>query len=99
MPSTSKPVSPAYLEAEVDGEIRRFSLSGGHLFQIGRSDKNHVVLPDDLASRHHAMLQRSEEGQFYITDLGSSNGTFVNGARVSAPVILRPGDRVSIGNH
>jgi len=95
----NKPLSAAYLEAEVDGEILRFPLAGEHIFQIGRSDKNHVVLADDLASRHHAMLQRSEGGRFYITDLGSSNGTFVNGARISAPVILRPGDRIGIGNH
>src|SRR5438128_4340542 len=99
MPSMSKPLAAAYVEAEIDGEVRQFSLTGGNIFQIGRSDKNHVVLADDLASRHHAMLQRSEEGQFYISDLGSSNGTFVNGGRISAPVILRSGDRVSIGNH
>ena len=35
----------------------------------------------------------------YLKDLGSSNGTFVNGARVSTPVVLRSGDRISIGNH
>jgi len=98
MPS-SEPISVPYLEAEIDGELRRFPLAADQIIQIGRSDKNHVVIADDLASRHHAMLQRSEEGQFYITDLGSSNGTFVNGARISAPVILHPGDRVSIGNH
>ena len=95
----STPISAAYLEAEVDGEIRRFPLADGRILKIGRHEKNHVVLADDLASRHHAMLQRSEESQFYITDLGSSNGTFVNGARISAPVILRPGDRVGIGNY
>jgi adenylate cyclase len=89
----------AYLEAEIDGQAHRFSLAGENIFRIGRSDKNNVVLTDDLASRNHAMLQRSEEGRFYITDLGSSNGTFVNGARISAPVILQPGDRIGIGNH
>lgn len=99
MPLTKDPLAAAYLEGKVDGEIRRFSLTSGTTFHIGRSDKNHVVLQDDLASRNHAMMQRSEQGLFYLTDLGSSNGTFVNGARVSAPVILRPGDRIAIGNH
>ena len=89
----------AHLEAEIDGQVRRFSLAGENIFRIGRSDKNNVILADDLASRNHAMLQRSEEGRFYITDLGSSNGTFVNGARICAPVILQPGDRIGIGNH
>src|SRR5262249_11457705 len=89
----------AHLEAEIDGQVRRFSLGGDNIFRIGRSDKNNVILADDLASRNHAMLQRSEEGRFYITDLGSSNGTFVKGARISAPIILQPGDRIGIGNH
>src|SRR6266576_1294207 len=99
MASMSKTLPAAYLEAEIRGEMRRFPLAGGNILKIGRSEKNHVVIADDLASRHHAMLQRSEEGQFYITDLGSSNGTLVNGKRISAPVILSPGDRVGICNH
>jgi adenylate cyclase len=88
-----------YLEAEIGGELRQFALADNDMFRIGRSDKNEVVIADELASRQHAMLQRSEEGMVYLTDLGSSNGTFVNGARVSTPVILRSGDLISIGNH
>src|SRR5579864_6286764 len=88
-----------YLEADIGGELRRFALADNGMFRIGRSDKNEVVIADDLASRHHAMLQQSEEGMVYLTDLGSSNGTFVNGARVSTPVILQSGDRINIGNH
>ena len=89
----------AYLEAEIDGELRQFPLTADRIFRIGRSDKNNVVLNDDLASRSHAMLQRSDEGRFYLSDLGSSNGTFINGARVCAPTTLRNGDRIGIGNH
>ncbi len=93
-------VSPvAYLEGEVDGQRRRFPLGAGTVFRIGRSDKNDIVLSDDLASRHHAMLQRSGDGQFYISDLGSSNGTLVNGARITVPVILGNGGHITIGNH
>lgn len=90
---------PAFLEARIGGELRRFLIDQEHACRIGRSDKNEVVLDDDLASRSHAMLQKSGNGYIYITDLGSSNGTLVNNARVSAPVILRNGDRVRIGNH
>jgi len=90
---------PAFLEAKISGEIRRFPLENERAFRIGRSDKNDIVLSDDLASRSHAMLQQSGDGTVYLTDLGSSNGTFVNGVRVSAPVILRPRDQVRIGNH
>jgi adenylate cyclase len=92
-------LSAIYLEAEIDGKLSRFPLVDDRTFRIGRSDKNNVVLTDDLASRNHAMLQRSDEGQFYITDLGSSNGTFVNGGRISAPVVLRHGDKIRIGTH
>ena len=99
MPLKSDILAAAHLEAEIDGEARIFPLTGGSTLQIGRSNKNEVVLSDDLASRHHAMLQRSGMGVCFIADLGSSNGTFVNGARISAPVILRPGDRIAVGNH
>ncbi|MDQ2949894.1 MAG: adenylate/guanylate cyclase domain-containing protein [Acidobacteriota bacterium] len=93
-------VSPvAFLAGEVDGQTRRFPLTTDGIFRIGRSDKNDIVLSDDLASRHHAMLQHSGGGQFYISDLGSSNGTQVDGVRISVPVILRPGGRITIGNH
>jgi adenylate cyclase len=92
-------VSSAYLEGEVNGQRRRFPISTNAVLRIGRSDKNDIVLSDDLASRHHAMLQRSGDGQFYISDLGSSNGTLVNGVRISRPVILRSGGRITIGSH
>jgi adenylate cyclase len=89
----------AYLEAEIEGQRRRFPLTGEGVCRIGRSDKNDIVLIDDLASRNHAMLQRSGEGLYYISDLGSSNGTLVNGARIPVPVILRHGAHITIGHH
>jgi adenylate cyclase len=91
--------STAYLEGAIGGEVMQFSLAIDHALHIGRSDKNEVVLDDDFTSRSHAMVQHSGEGLFYITDLGSRNGTLVNGARISTPVILRPGDRIVVGVH
>jgi adenylate cyclase len=92
-------VPAAYLEVEIDGQVRRFPLAGDHILRIGRSSKNNVVLNEDPVSRNHAMLQCSDRGLFYITDCGSRNGTLVNGARVAAPIILRTGDQIQIGNH
>lgn len=89
----------AYLEGTIGGETKRFSLSADHMLRIGRSEKNEVVLNNDLTSRSHAMLQHSGDGLFYITDLGSRNGTMLNGAPISAPAILRNGDRITIGRH
>ena len=87
----------AYLEFEIDGEVRELPLPTDCLFRVGRSEKNDLVLADDLASRNHAMFQRADDG-VYITDCGSSNGTFVNGLRVAAPMVLRSGDQIRIGH-
>jgi ABC-type multidrug transport system ATPase subunit len=64
--------------------------------KIGRAPDNAIVIPDVLASRHHATLV-PQPGWTEIRDARSSNGTFVNGARVEAAV-LRDGDVVTIGN-
>ena len=71
-----------------------FPLSG--LAVIGREPTNPVPLDrDTTASRKHAQIL-AEGGVYRVQDLGSSNGTFVNGARVEETV-LQPGDEVSIG--
>lgn len=67
--------------------------------RIGRSENNTIVLNDHKVSRHHAMLQFSDTGLYYITDLGSSNGTLVNGMRITVPAILSPGDQITIGGY
>jgi adenylate cyclase len=90
----------AYLETEIDGQKTRLPLNGDRIHRIGRSkSKNTIVVDDTLASREHAIIQRSEIGHFQLTDLNSINGTFVNGNRVSRPVVLRSGDRIRIGTH
>ncbi len=66
--------------------------------RLGRSDGNDVVLDMDAVSRNHAMVYPSEAGVYHINDLGSSNGTFVNGYRVSAPTPLKDGDCITIGS-
>jgi ABC transport system ATP-binding/permease protein len=63
---------------------------------IGRATDNDIVIPDVLASRHHATLVPTPDGMA-IEDNRSINGTFVNGARVDA-ALLREGDVITIGN-
>lgn len=64
---------------------------------VGRHDGNDIVLrADDRASRLHAVLDRIGGG-WCLTDLGSSNGTWVNGVRISTGRALRQGDEVQIG--
>jgi ABC transport system ATP-binding/permease protein len=65
--------------------------------RIGRVPDNDIVLPDLDVSRHHAELRKSPAGAYEIVDLGSHNGTYVNGRRVSSAVIGED-DIVSIGH-
>lgn len=76
---------------------RYLPLVGTNCWTIGRSEDNQFVLRDRWISRNHAMMQRTEAGEFYLIDLGSRNGTFVNGRRVTIPVTLQNGDRITFG--
>ena len=61
----------------------RFSLADGQSWAIGRGDGCAVLLDSRSVSRLHALIQRRETGDFSLVDLGSRNGSFVNGTRVS----------------
>jgi hypothetical protein len=63
---------------------------------IGRAPGCHLRLTDSSVSRRHAELRRGAEG-WVLYDLGSTNGTHVNGHRVTGGVPVRPGDRVAFG--
>jgi ABC-type multidrug transport system ATPase subunit len=65
--------------------------------RIGRVPDNDLVLADLNVSRHHAELRKSPTGSYEIVDLGSHNGTFVNGQRVTSQVLSEQ-DLVSIGS-
>ena len=66
------------------------------VLRIGRADDNDVVVPDLRASRRHAELRRSPGGGYEITDLGSHNGTFVNGQRITSAVVTEA-DVIGVG--
>jgi pSer/pThr/pTyr-binding forkhead associated (FHA) protein len=65
--------------------------------RIGRGDGNDIALSDLRVSHHHAEVRRVGE-VYEVADLGSRNGTFLNGRQVRRAV-LNPGDRVSVGRH
>jgi hypothetical protein len=65
-------------------------------FTIGREADCDMTLGDDTVSRWHASLERVASG-WVLADLGSTNGTRLNGWRVTGPVPVRPGDMVSFG--
>ncbi len=63
---------------------------------IGRHADNEIVLPDSQVSRHHAEIVM-QGGRWLIADLGSANGTFVNGERLTSPRVLSHGDLLRVG--
>lgn len=78
-------------------ERRGQAFDVGHELTIGRSPGCAVALPEDTyVSSVHARLFR-RDGQVWVEDLGSTNGTTLNEHPVSAPAALRPGDVVRIG--
>lgn len=86
-----------YVILNTESGIRQISLVGLNCWTVGRSDDNNLVLPDRWISRNHAMIQMMETGEFYLIDLGSRNGSFINGRRVSVPVTLSDGDHLTFG--
>lgn len=63
---------------------------------LGRSSESDLVLDDPYASEFHMRLVAQEDG-IMLHDLGSTNGTYVNGRRVTAPTQLRRGDTIQVG--
>ena len=72
-----------------------YPLEGDQL-TIGRDASNAVAINDAEVSRKHSRLS-FQGGKYVLEDLGSTNGTFVNGQRLSGPAVLKPGDVVSLG--
>jgi pSer/pThr/pTyr-binding forkhead associated (FHA) protein len=63
---------------------------------IGRADDSTLVLTDDFASSRHARLT-NRGGQWYVEDLGSTNGTYLDQQRVQGPLLVTPGTPIRIG--
>ncbi len=75
------------------GEVFPFGLEP---VSIGRHEDNTVILPDPQISRHHAEIVM-QGGRWVIADLGSANGTYVNGQRITGPHVLDHGDLIRLG--
>jgi FHA domain-containing protein/Hsp70 protein len=92
------PEKPVVEEARI--EIRQGPHRGTYPVEnrvtIGRSDLNDIILGDPTVSRHHAMIVRTGDGRFVLTDTKSQHGTLVNGKR-RAESELKAGDQIRIG--
>jgi Protein of unknown function (DUF3662)/FHA domain len=78
----------------LDGRRRVVGTEG---VRLGRSRKCDVVLDDPNVSREHAEL-RPRGGSWVLTDLGSTNGSSVNGRKIDAPTVVKPGDELELGS-
>ncbi|MGH1469802.1 MAG: FHA domain-containing protein [Cellvibrionaceae bacterium] len=86
----------------IDGEeVDRFDINENG-FTLGRLDKNYIQIIDDTVSGTHALISidlnsycRSQK-EYYLEDLNSTNGTFVNGKQVSGAVRLKDGDLIRV---
>src|SRR3954447_17040341 len=91
--NNAAPVLAAWLEV---GD-RLFPLVGEN-FSLGRSKDNNVVFISPKVSRRHALVHAQGGSEFSLVDLGSSNGTHLNGRRViQPPMSLQHGDVIQIG--
>jgi pSer/pThr/pTyr-binding forkhead associated (FHA) protein len=81
----------------------RLLLSDGRVYKLtrpfitmGRSATRDIIIPDPRVSRHHAVLRQVSES-YILSDVGSTNGTFVNGRRIADTHVLQHGDSIRMG--
>ncbi len=90
----SKAPSAVQVRSGDGRKLGTFRLRGP--LEIGRSESCAIRLEDDYVSQMHARLY-GKNGAWFVEDLGSTNGTYLNEGRVAAPVEVRAGDRIRVG--
>lgn len=81
--------------------IKEYALDKPSL-TIGRKEENDICIDHMSVSGRHAKIDKVEDntgGYFTVTDLNSTNGTFVNGKKITAATVLRPNDWITVGKH
>ncbi|MBE7450396.1 MAG: FHA domain-containing protein [Kofleriaceae bacterium] len=86
----------AILITEKGGEQRRIVFNKPEV-TIGRVQGNDIVLPKGNVSKRHARIVL-KDGKFIIVDLKSTNGTYVNGRKITSPLVVKEADKIYIGD-
>ena len=79
-----------------DNQVKRIDL-GEDSYSLGRAHTNKLCYPDDASLSRAHMLVEKDGADWVVSDLGSKNGTLVNGARITGATKLSPGDRLAAG--
>jgi pSer/pThr/pTyr-binding forkhead associated (FHA) protein len=93
--AADSPARPSMLMVSSDGQKPRSARLDGST-TIGRSVECELRLDDTYVSQQHARIF-DRSGNWYVEDLGSTNGTFVNEQKLVAPAMLTPGDKIRVG--
>src|SRR5271155_2080414 len=86
----------AIIISEKGGAERKEAFDKNEI-NVGRVQGNDLMLPKGNVSKHHARLL-FRDGRFIVTDLKSTNGTYVNGRKIAQATIVREGDKIYIGD-
>ena len=86
----------AVVVTEKGGEQRRYEFDKNEV-TIGRVQGNDVIMPKGNVSKRHSRIV-VKDGKFIIVDLKSTNGTYVNGRKITSPLVIKPSDRIYIGD-
>ncbi len=87
-----------YLEIYFNGVLKHSLKVQSDVLSIGRASSNDVVINNMGVSSHHAIISKKEE-LFYLEDLNSTNGTFLNSQKISSRQRINPQDSIIIGKH
>ncbi|NIO04681.1 MAG: FHA domain-containing protein [Proteobacteria bacterium] len=87
---------PAYIELFQGEKCLKYPC--GPVVALGRDPTNTVPLDDPTVSRNHALIRMVGREQYYLIDVGSRNGSFLNDRRISTPKLLQSGDVIAIGS-
>ena len=90
-------MSVAFISVTLDSKLIEKKKFDRYSVSIGRDVENDITINNLAVSRFHAKIEK-EDDRYILKDLGSSNGTFVNGNRIDSAEII-PGDSVLIGKH
>jgi len=88
---------PKYISAQLRTADKTYEMSSESL-TIGRDEDNDVVLESEFASAQHACIRQTEDGGFTLIDLGSTNGSEVNGLEITQPITIETGDELTFGD-